>query len=399
MELGLFLQPLEVIPNFSAEQLGNRIIVHTPNQYPPLNPGSIALVSVREFRGGTGGECHHADTPIREQLYSLYDHFPEHLEITDWGFIAAGENYSDTLFALKEVCQFLLKKQILPIVFGSGQDLSLALYKAYDQLESLIDMVIIDSKFNLDKIDSEILEIMDDRVNIHHYHHNYLLNILSQRPSTLFNLAVIGIQTYLNPKDQFELMNHLYFDTLTVGEARAQLEDCEPLMRSADLMVVDVSAIRHSDLPGQRYSSPNGFFGHEICTLTRFGGLSDKLSLFGIFNYDPSLDDENQTGAASIAQMLWYFIDGFVNRLRDFPKRRSDAFTKYITSIKDGTYELIFYKSNRSNRWWLEVTLPPNSGSGSERNILVPCSYEDYKTACKEELPDKWWKYQQKYGF
>lgn len=399
MELGLFLQPLETIPEFSPEQLGNRIIAHTENQFPPINAGSIALLSVREFRGGCGGSSHLADTPIREQFYRLYDHFPEDLEITDWGYIAAGEHYSDTLFALKEVCQYLLKKQVLPIVFGSGQDLSLALYRAFDQLENLIDMVVIDSKFNLDKVESDILEEMNELTNVHHNHNNYLLNLLSQRPSTLFNLSVIGIQSYLNPKEQFELMNQLYFDAITVGEARAQLEDCEPFIRSADLMVVDVSAVRHSDMPGQRFSSPNGFFGHEICALTRFAGLSDKLSLLGIFNYDPALDDENQTSAASIAQMLWYFLDGYVNRLRDFPRRRSDAFTKYITSIKDGTYELIFFKSNRSNRWWLEVTLPPESGSFHERNVLVPCTYEDYKTACREELPDKWWKYQQKYGF
>lgn len=398
MELGLYLQPLETIPNFSAEQLGNRIIPHTDSQFPPLNPGSIALISVREFRGGAGGDCHHGDTFIREQLYSLYDHFPDHFELTDWGYLAAGEHYSDTLFALREICEYMLKKKVLPVVFGSGQDLSLALYRSFDQLESLIDMVVVDSKFNLDKIGAEMLEVIDEQVNDHHNHNNYLLNILSQRPSTLFNLSVIGIQAYLNPRDQFELMNQLYFDVVTVGEARAQLEDCEPYIRSADLMVIDVSAVRHSDLPGQRYSSPNGFFGHEICALSRFGGLSDKLSLLGIFNYDPALDNENQTGAASIAQMIWYFFDGFVNRMRDFPKNRSNAFTKYIASIKEGTYELIFYKSNKSNRWWLEVTLPPETGSSSEKNILVPCSYEDYKTACREELPDKWWKYQQKYG-
>lgn len=399
MELALFLKPLDVLPDFTSDQLGNRIVLHTEKQFPPLNRGSIALISVREFRGGAGAGCQHADTFIRDKLYKLYDHFPDELEISDWGYISAGERYVDTLFALKEVCSYLMKRQVLPIVFGGGQDLSLALYRSFDNLEQLIDMVVIDSRFNLDKVASEVLEVIDERVDELLNHHNYLLNLLAQRPSTLFNLSVIGIQSFFNPINQFELMKELYFDTITLGEARAQLEDCEIYLRSADLMVIDVAAIRHSDLPGQRDSSPNGFFGHEICALTRYGGLSDKMSLWGIFNYDPTLDDENGTSANSIAQMIWYFLEGFVNRLKDFPRKRSNSFTQYTTSIKSGTYELVFIKSNRSDRWWLEVTIPPGFGSKTERNIFVPCTYEDYKTACKEELPNIYWKYQQKYAY
>ncbi len=399
MDLSLFLQPLESIPVSLPGQLGKRIISHTSTHFPPVNPGSIALISVREPRGGTEGGCSRADKPIRDALYQLFDHFPEDFELCDWGYIDQGETYFDTLFALKEVGNYFLKQQVLPIVFGSGQDLSLALYKSFDNLEQLIDVTVIDSCFNLDKMESEVLETMNHQVNELLNHRNYLLNILSQRPSTLFNLSIIGIQAYLNPKEQFELVEQLYFDCLTVGEARANIEDCEPYLRSSDLLIVDVSAIRHSDLPGQKFSSPNGFFGHEICALSRFAGLSDKMSMLGIFNYDPDLDDANYTSANSIAQTIWYFLDGFVNRLKDFPKRRSESFTRYTTVIKNGAYELIFIKSNRSGRWWMEVTIPPNTNISSERTILVPCTYEDYQTACKEELPDKWWKFQQKYGY
>jgi formiminoglutamase len=43
------------------------------------------------------------------------------------------------------------------------------------------------------------------------------------------------------------------------------------------------------------------------------------------------------------------------------------------------------------------VTLPPIKGSKKERTHLVPCSYNDYLMAGKDELPDKWWKFHQKY--
>ena len=32
--------------------------------------------------------------------------------------------------------------------------------------------------------------------------------------------------------------------------------------------------------------NPNGFTGKEICALSRYAGISDKVSMFGIFNFN-----------------------------------------------------------------------------------------------------------------
>jgi len=44
----------------------------------------------------------------------------------------------------------------------------------------------------------------------------------------------------------------------------------------------------------------------------------------------------------------------------------------------------------------MEVPCPTNLKNKYERHYLVPCSYLDYKTALKEEMPDRWWKVYQK---
>ena len=60
--------------------------------------------------------------------------------------------------------------------------------------------------------------------------------------------------------------------------------------------------------------------------------------------------------------------------------------------------EIIFFKSNKSARWWMEVPYPPTSGTKYERHHMVPCNKLDYDNAMNNEMPDLWWKTYQKLG-
>jgi hypothetical protein len=66
--------------------------------------------------------------------------------------------------------------------------------------------------------------------------------------------------------------------------------------------------------------------------------------------------------------------------------------------LDDFKDEVIFYKSNKSERWWMEVPYPPQAGSKYERHHLVPCDMQDYEQAMKNEIPNLWWKTYQKLG-
>ena len=68
---------------------------------------------------------------------------------------------------------------------------------------------------------------------------------------------------------------------------------------------------------------------------------------------------------------------------------------KYHVPIKKDDQEIVFYKSNKSERWWMEVPFHMNK-MRYQRHHLVPCSYKDYETALKEELPERWWQAFQK---
>ena len=94
--------------------------------------------------------------------------------------------------------------------------------------------------------------------------------------------------------------------------------------------------------------------------------------------------------------MIWYFIDGVNHRKKDYPIGTKKNYLKYRVGIQDGKNELVFYKSNKSERWWMDIPYPAHNKIKYERHLLVPCSYNDYQTACDNEMPDRWWQTFQK---
>ena len=53
--------------------------------------------------------------------------------------------------------------------------------------------------------------------------------------------------------------------------------------------------------------------GKKLCKIARYVGISDKITCFGIFEYNQFLDKLNQ-GSQLISQMIWYFLEGYKSR-------------------------------------------------------------------------------------
>ena len=123
--------------------------------------------------------------------------------------------------------------------------------------------------------------------------------------------------------------------------------------------------------------------------------MSDKLTALGLFEMNPQEDRNGQT-ASLASQMLWYFVEGFYNRLNDIPYKFKNEFLKYTVTIQDHKEQIVFYKSKKSDRWWMEVPVKASIRTKYERHHFIPCSYKDYQTALKDEIPDRWWQAYQK---
>ncbi len=372
--------------NGSESSYGKIIDAYTSgNNFPVLENIHLAIVGIEEDRNSLNNEgCGLAANYVREYLYKLYQGNYS-AKIVDLGNIKKGNSVNDSYFAITDVLAQLLKKNIVPIVIGGGQDLTYCNYLAYQKMEQTINIVAVDSAFDIGNGDDEI------------HSQNYLSKIILHKPNILFNYSNVGYQTYFVDQNSIELMDKLYFDSHRLGVLRKNMEDVEPIVRNADVLSFDVSAIRQSDAPGNGNASPNGFYGEEACQITRYAGMSDKLSSIGFYEINPAFDTNKQT-AHLVAQMIWYFIDGYYNRKQDYPIGDKSEYTKYRVSITNHEHEIVFYKSNKSDRWWMDVPYPINHQIKFERHHMVPCSYSDYETACKDELPDKWWQTFQKLG-
>jgi formiminoglutamase len=387
MDISFFLEPLDKT-KFEIYE-GNKVCLgHIINKFteaekfPDIEGYHIAIIGIAEERGSVHNDgTAKAPDAVREKLYALKSSGHQY-KILDLGNLKLGESLNDTYVGVSTIMVELLKEGILPVLIGGSQDITFAQYIAYQKLEQTVNIVSVDATFDLGTTELPVNSV------------SYLGKIILHEPNFLFNFSNIGYQTYFVGYEQIELMNRLYFDAYRLGQVRTDLEEVEPIVRNADILSFDMTAIRQSDAPGNGNASPNGFFGEEACRIVRYAGMSDKLTSFGLYELNPLYDNHDQTSHLA-AQMIWYLIDGYYSRKKDVPLKNKAGFVKYRVAVNKEEQEIVFYKSNKSDRWWMEVPYHSNKIK-YERHHLVPCSYKDYETALKEEIPERWWQAFQK---
>ena len=357
--------------------LGRKLKIHSQQHgIPELDDVQIAIVGVLENRNGVdylGEEFQLSE--IRKALYAL---FPGnwHLTVADLGDILKGETVEDTYFALQTTISILLEKNIIPIIIGGSQDLNYANYRAYDDFLPMVNIVNVDSKFDLGNSSRPIKD------------NSYLGKIILEQPYNLFNYATLGYQTYFNPQEEIDLMEKLYFEAYRLGEISKNISFVEPVMRDANIVSIDLCSIKSSEVSVKQKFSPNGFDGKEICAISRYAGISNKVSSFGVYGYKPSKEDD--ATAMLLAQIIWYFIEGVNCRVKDDDFTDKTSYQKFTVLIENE--ELIFYKSKKIGRWWIEIPFLQKVNNKLKQFTLLPCMYEDYVDASNGKIPERWYK-------
>ncbi len=379
-DISLFFHPIDEPQSNDSLQLGNIFEIHTASSFPGLDSKGIALYYVPETRNA---EDQQPQDTFRKELYSMFKGSSWKGNLYDLGIIQPGENITDTYHAIKSVNEELIKNDIIPLVIGGSQDLTHALYEAYEGLEQFVNLTTIDHHLDMNP-DQKAIDS-----------NNWLQPILLQKPCFLFNYANIGMQRHYNSPKTLDLFEELYFDVHALGELKSDLKMAEPTLRNTDILSLDVSSISSSAMDGLYYTEPNGFSALEICNLMRYAGISDKLTSFGIFNL--SHNGASPVTNKLIGQIIWYFIEGYEQRKGDFPIGSKKSYKKYRVHLDELDEEIVFNKSNKSGRWWMEVPYPGTTNSRFLRHQSVPCTYNDYQEAMRGEIPDLWWKTYQKF--
>jgi arginase family enzyme len=348
-------------------QLAKNMLIFS-EEFPDLEDSDIIIAGIQESRGGHDphGYAGAADN-IRKHLYRLH-YWHEDVKIADIGNIRAGETVKDSYAAIRTVMMELVNQGKTIVLIGGSHDITLAQYQAYRDLDKLIDATCVDATVDL-RGESPI------RCE------NFLLDMLTEEPNLVRHYNHIAFQSYFVHPRMLDTLDRLRFDCFRLGRVRENIEEMEPVLRGSDMLSFDMSAVRHADAPAN-VESPNGLTGEEACTLTRFAGMSHRISSIGIYGYNPDLDRQELT-ARQIAQMIWYFVDGRQIAKGEGSIKDRDNFYEFHSTF--GEMETVFLQNKKTRRWWMQ--LPDKR--------FIPCSHNDYLQASINEIPERWLKAQE----
>jgi arginase family enzyme len=352
----------------------HNITIHTDNApVKDISKYKIAIFGVPEGRNSPNAGSSKGPDLIRGQLYRLAK-IPGRSKIIDLGNMKQGVTFNDTIVGLTDILSLLIHENLFPVIIGGSSALIPAIDRAISQFLTGYILTAVDPR----------IDFSNERKEPNSF--NYLNTIINNHKSTFSHYINIGYQTYLNDQQIINRFLKRRSELLRIGDVRQAIFLTEPLFRDSDVAIFDISSVRQSDAPGTISPSPNGFYGEEICLLSRYAGISDKLKVFGLFDVNPEFDIRNQTTGLA-AQILWFFLEGFSQKQYETPVLNignSGRFIKYHVRITDLDDDLIFVKSNLTDRWWIELP------AEKDENLYVACSHEDYLKANRNEVPDRW---------
>jgi formiminoglutamase len=365
----------EIIHSVTEPNAWMNNVVMYRSEFPDWKHADIAIIGVVEDRG-TPKNSNLLDGPdeIRKKLYNL-NQGKGHYKIVDLGNLRCGMTLNESYLRMKEVTEVLLQHQTFPLFIGGGHDMDYGQFLGYEHSGKLVNILNVDAYVDMFGTD-------DFGSNRHHIH-----KILVHDPNIIFHYSHLAYQTYLCEPESIDVLEKLHFETFRIGAIHETIEEIEPVIRNADMMSFDITAIKKGDAPANNYAQPFGLTGEEACQICWYAGLNSKLSSAGFYEYNPHEDHKGQT-AALIATMVWYLVEGFYLR-KHTPDMNSNDYTKYIVSMQAEPHKLVFYKHNRTEKWWMEVPYASEKPRLA-RSSFVPCSYNDYALANKGEIPNRW---------
>ena len=356
--------------DWPVSSIGRSIEAYSMEQMIRQEAPSIVLISVCE----TGEET--LLKLVRECFYSLYINSKNFMCADAGIFMGNSDELQEALGRIRDYGS-------IPIVLSPDQSVTYQMYLSYCNREQTVNLLSIDDSPDL----NEDIPFPGNS--------NWLSFVLSHAPNYLFNYALLGYQSYLSNTEMIKTLTDLHFDLHRLGQIRKSVSSTEPLFRNADFVSFDIGAIRASDSDCNISPGPNGLYSEEACQLIRYAGISNKLSMVGIFGWmnSPKL---NSITPMLIAQLIWHFIDGILSRSSDGVIGEGDAYTTYKLTSENVHEELVFYKNIFNGRWWMNVPMNDHSKGKYKKHRIVPCAYEDYQQAMKGEIPDTWWQTYQK---
>ena len=355
------IEIIDYVNKLDNNQLGSKLKINGRENLNSLESLDIVIFSINEYRFNSGTpKSFNANKDFRKKLYSLY-YGNWDLNIYDLGDLENGNLVSDTQFALTNILDFFSKNKILVITIGGSQNL---LYNMYSSLKETLQ------KINLVSV--------DNKIDFANNNESFLSKVIMDENNKLANFANIGYQKHLASVPENKLLDKMYFESINLGKIKSNLADAEPFLRDSDIVSFNINSVKSGDL-NNAHQYPNGLSSYELCSLSRFSGLSSRVNIVSFFeNWDLSIMN------SLLAESTWYVIDGYSTRIKENPINDSNDFVYYYIELDN--YKFKFYRSKLSDRWWVEFL---NDQLISVEKDIISCTYYDYINCKNSIIPER----------
>ena len=352
---------IDYIHKLDNNQLGSKLKINGRDNLNFFDDLDVVIFSINEYRFNSSiQKSFNANKDFRKKLYSLY-YGNWDLNIYDFGDLENGNEISDTQFALEKILEFFSKNQILVLTIGGSQNLLYSLYSSLKQSLQKINLVSVDNKIDFSENNESFLSkiIMDD-------------------DNKLDNFSNIGFQKHLSSDPENKFIDKMYFESINLGNIKANINEAEPVLRDSNIVSFNIDSVKSGDL-NNAHQYPNGLNSYELCSLSRFSGLSSRIKIVSFLeNWDLSIMN------SLLAESLWYVLDGYSTRVDENPLDDSNDFIYYHVELDN--YKFKFYRSKFSDRWWVEFL---NDELITIKKDIISCTLNDYNNCRNSVIPDR----------
>ena len=351
--------------SLSEASIGNKILSYKKNET-DFSKIDIALIGLNEYRGANGSKLNSFKTnSLRKELYSLLIG-DWNVSLIDLGDVISGNRLSDTYYAIKIISKNLIENNVIPFFIGGSQDLTFPIYQSYCNKGIEINLTSVDNKFDLGQIKKEFNDL------------SFLSQIIMDKKNELNHYSNIGFQTFLNSQEEIDLLEKMQFDYYRLGRVDRKISLIEPCLRDTNIVSGELPSVKASEL-NFVHNFPNGFQSNQICAISRYAGLSNRISSIAVFDIF-----DNDISYSLLSQVIWYFIEGFSLRIIEDPHSKNFKGNSHHVIVNN--QDLKFYESELSQKWWLELK---KNNNNSNIKSLIPCNYQDYLDAKNQKFSER----------
>ncbi len=154
--------------------------------------------------------------------------------------------------------------------------------------------------------------------------------------------------------------------SLSIGEVKADMKQCEPLIRDAKAAIIDMDLLEYA---------LTGLTIFEACTIAKYLGHAphlDNILIHGVSEKDSRYFEK-------MSVFCWYFLEGRKHRAKDFPQNpNNQTYSIYSETID---LHLEFKKSALTGRYWLKHP--------SSKAEYLSVSFDEYSQTTMDDIPQR----------